>query len=75
MTEKEDLYGEKNGHFSIVAKKTLTPGWLQIMIIDPKQATCYNYFFVFPYYVHIMFILKLRLNLGTLKLICPKLVY
>ena len=32
---------------SSVAKKTVTQRWLQIMIMEPKQATHYNYFVIF----------------------------
>ena len=38
---------EKSAQISIVAKKTATKRWLQIMIIGTKQATNYNYFVVF----------------------------
>ena len=45
--EKVDIDGEKSAQISIVAKKTVTQRWLQIMIMEPKQATHYNYFVVF----------------------------
>ena len=45
--EKVDTDGEKSAQISTVAKKTVTQRWLQIMIMEPKQATHYNYFVVF----------------------------
>ena len=45
--EKVDIDGQKSAQISIVAKKTVTQRWLQIMIMEPKQATHYNYFVVF----------------------------
>ena len=45
--EKVDIDGEKIAKISIVAKKTITQRWLQIMIMEPKQATHYNYFDAF----------------------------
>ena len=37
--EKVDVNGEKSTKISIAAKKTVKQRWLQIMIIEPKQAT------------------------------------
>ena len=42
--EKIDIDGEKSVQIRIVAKKTVTQRWLQIV---SKQATHYNYFVVF----------------------------
>ena len=36
--EKVDTDGEKSAQISIVVKKTVTQRWLQIMIMEPKQA-------------------------------------
>ena len=47
--EKVDIDGEKSAQISIVAKKTETQRWLQIMIIQTYiiQATHYDHFVVF----------------------------
>ena len=42
---------------SIVAKKTVTPGWLQIMIMEPKQSAHIIIFLFFHYFVHIQLLL------------------
>ena len=44
--EKVDVNGEKSTQINIIAKKTVTQRWLQIIIMNPKQATHYNYFVV-----------------------------
>ena len=64
--EKADIVGEKNAKIGIVAIKTVTQRWLQVMLMEPKQATHCNYFNVFSllcsYYV-IDMIKKLELGL------------
>ena len=45
--EKADIDGEKNAQIGIVAKKTVTQRWFQIILMEPKQATHCNYFDVF----------------------------
>ena len=89
QNEKVGIDGEKSAQISIVAKKTVRQRWLQIMIMQPKQTTHYNYFDVFSilcsYYVIdiirklelrlLVVIFYLRLNLGTPKLVCPKSVH
>ena len=52
--EKVDIGSEKSAKISIATKKTVTQRWLQIMIMEPKQTTRYNYLFCF---FVIMFIL------------------
>ena len=53
--EEVDIDGEKSAQISIVAKKTVTQRWLQIMVMGPVQAMHYNYLVVFSllcsYYV------------------------
>ena len=58
--EKVDVSGEKSAQISIVAKKTVTQRWFQIMIMESKQATHYNYcyyYYYFSYYVHAMLLI------------------
>ena len=44
--EKVDVSGEKSAKISIVTKKTVTKRLLQIMIMESKQATHYNYYII-----------------------------
>ena len=45
--EKVDIDVEKKAQISIVAKETVTQIWIQIMIMEYKQATHYNYCYFF----------------------------
>ena len=63
--EKVVIDVEKSALITNVAKKTVTQRWLQITIMEPKQATNYNYFVIFSlcscYVTDMLKKLKLRL--------------
>ena len=55
--EKVDTDGEKSAQISIVVKKTVTQRWLQIMIMEPKQANITIIWYFFWYYVCVMLLI------------------
>ena len=83
--KKVGIDGEKSAQISIAAK-TVTKRWLQIMIMEPKQATHYNYFDVFSllcsHYVidmikklelHLLVdIISLKIEFGHIRISVPK---
>ena len=45
--EKVDIDVAQGAQISIIAKKIVTQRWLQVMIVDLKQTTHYNYYVIF----------------------------
>ena len=59
--EKVDVSGEKSAQISIVTKKTVTQRLLQIMIMESKQATHYNYYIIIIIIIIIIFVIMFML--------------
>ena len=55
--EKVDIDGEKGAQISDVAKKIVTHGWSEIMIMKYKKAIHYICFLFSLHYVYIMLLI------------------